>query len=161
MWDWRPKSNSNSFANGLTTVCGQLGALSSLAKAVCGSNTTRIWSRLHLRTSNGTVATSECPSKPLHRLVQAFHWMNSWSWYTHGKAVTTIEEGLRDAFTCANDNSMKVYFGKVPHIVGMKFSRFVNPLDEVGHALLAPNVLRFLGQSRFIEERFVDVRWHR
>ena len=68
---------------------------------------------------------------------------------------------MHDVFTCVNVNFMKAFFEKAPHIVGMKFSRFVNPLDEVGHALLTPDVLSFLGQSGFFEEMFVDVGWHR
>lgn len=160
MWDWRPKSNSNSFVSGSTTVYGQHGVLSSSVKVVFGSNTTPIWNRQHLRTLNGTVATNGCPSKPLPQRAPAFHWMTSWSWFTHGRAVTTIEEGLHDVPTCINANFMKAFFARGPHIVGMKFSRFVSPFDEVRHALIAPDVLRFLSQSGFFEKVFINVGWH-
>ena len=106
-------------------------------------------------------ATNGCPSIPLSLQDPAFHWMNSWSWFTPGRAVTTTEEGLRDVSTCSNANFMTAFSVKDPHIAGMKFLRYVSRFGVMGHAFLAPDVFRILGQPGFLEKWFVDVSGYR
>ena len=56
---------------------------------------------------------------------------------------------------------MTAFFVKDPHIAGMKFLRFVSRFGVMGHAFLAPDVFRTLGQPGFLEKWFGDVGGYR